>query len=465
MPENVVLANLIINADGTILAVNKAGQVVALQERQITSSVSNIERKARSGFDGVGISAKRLTDGFINMRRLISGLFLGFSVGGLVFQLAHLITSTIAATTWFQKAKTGAEDFFRALVLGEDAFERYNRKAAALGKDIGITTTDEILGKIKSVTEFLENRLRAISELPPGSAEVARISKDVNVARAKLDELRLAYDKLGTTAKKAAEAIAGGLGGAGDFAGRFEIGPAKDSETIKGRDFSTFDTVALGLDRQMEALKAGDLAWDSYNAKVSKATELLEQLGFTQQQVAEIPAVQLAAAVQEQTHQFDQQIETIQEWILVLGAAAAASAAAADAGIGSQKRLFQISQLLLAAQAYQKGLFELGEALGAAARYDYGSAALHYAASTLYFAAAAFHGVAAAKGPSGAGRGGGGRGGRDFSEAPEQTPPGRPPTQYVINVDGIIVGTDENSIGRWIAENLNKVRRDNVRVI
>jgi hypothetical protein len=118
---------------------------------------------------------------------------------------------------------------------------------------------------------------------------------------------------------------------------------------------------------------------------------------------------------------------------------------------------------LLAAEALVRGIFETAAAFAALAVYNYDSATNHFTAAAGFFKVAQQN-YSAATASGGRGGRSGSRGGGSESGMLEQAPPPGPPTQYVINVDGIIVGTDENSIGRWIAENLNKVRRDNVRL-
>ena len=67
--------------------------------------------------------------GWLSQRQLVRGLFLGFSVGGAIFALSNLITSTIAASQWFQTAKGAVEDWFRAIVLGETPASAAIRRA------------------------------------------------------------------------------------------------------------------------------------------------------------------------------------------------------------------------------------------------------------------------------------------------------------------------------------------------
>jgi len=88
----------------------------------------------------------------------------------------------------------------------------------------------------------------------------------------------------------------------------------------------------------------------------------------------------------------EEAIDRMERWNYVMGAVGEVAAAAADAGIISQKRFYQIQQVLLAIQATQRGMYEIAEAAAAYARYDVGAGAMHTAAAYLYFAVAAFRG-------------------------------------------------------------------------
>lgn len=495
MAETLVLANLIINADGTIRAVTEAGKSIDLFGQKVKDG----EARVRSGFERIGLTTKRLTEGFLNVRHLITGLFAGFSVGGIVFAMAQLAQETLTASKAFQSAKTGAEDFFRALVLGETTMERLTRKTADLAKSIGLKTAESLREEMETTRKFIEEESKKLeaatasllpvvssfgptgtassilaqraagffgmgqAQLPPTAEQVSDVAKSVAAAKAHLADLQKAYDNLGVSAKKAAEAI--DTGGPKSI-NEMILGPSAAKEQTLGRDaFRTFESIEGGLDRMMDEVKAGIRPWDDFNNRLETAVGILKELGFSMEQIGQIDAVKFSDSVKQQKADIDDMVDSYENWQFILGLVSQTAAAAADAGIISAKRLFQINQTLMSIDAIKQGMIEIAKGVAAAAVGDFGGAALHEVAAGLFFAAAAFHGVAAVRGPQGAGGVGGHGGGRGsrFTEAPETQAPQAPGGTYIFNIDGSIIGSDPNEIGRWIMEVQAKAQRDGLK--
>lgn len=502
MAENLVLATLQVNADGTITAYNRTGQAATLMERQTRQSVDGMERKTKTGFDAINVSSKRLIDGFLNLRRLISGLFIGFSVGGFVFALGQMVAAQITATSWFKSLKESAEDFFRSLAFGESDIERFSRKASEAMKAAGVTTAEELKARIAGLRDaiekeeallqghsvaqtksFLRNLTTAyfqpskyLSEealnLPPTDSQIVDFKKNIVVLKAALAEATEAYNKMGAAAAKAmAPAI--DTGGQNDprslelFGGPEKFGgpPDRIAEAMKQLDFQRQETQ---LSSYMQEVEAGTLSWGKFNDKVETAVKRLTELGFSMAAINTIEAVQFNESLQQQLVSLDQLLQKYEMWINVLGVAAGAVSAASQAGIISAQAAFRIQHALLASEAILRGMFEQARAVQAAVTPgEQWEVPFHQAAAALFFATAAFHGIGAIAG-AGGGRGGGGSRGSSFAQSGLQTPTdtvreSAPNQQITIIVEGSMIGSDPNAIARWLAEITNKARRDGMR--
>lgn len=504
MAENLVLATLQVNADGTITAYNKTGQAATLMERQTRQSVDGMERKTKTGFDAINVSSKRLIDGFLNLRRLISGLFIGFSVGGFVFALGQMVAAQITATSWFKSLKESAEDFFRALAFGESDVERFSRKASEAMKAAGVTTAEELKARIAGLREaiekeeallqghsvaqtksFLRNLTTAyfqpskyLSEealkLPPTDAQIVDFKKNIVVLKAALAEATEAYNKMGAAAAKAmAPAIdTGGPSDPRSLEGltgpsRFDAPSSREAKQAAEDASDAFSSVSKSLDLYLGELQAGVITQDEFMVAVDRGVKTLQDFGFSMTEIGTIGAVQFAEDIKALTADLEDLAAQLELNAYYFQLVSQVASAAADAGLISQKRLFQVRQALLAADAAQHAIYEYAAAAGAAAIYDYRGAALHYLAAGLYTAAAAFHGVAAIKGPP-TSRGAGGGGGGSFAQSGLQTPTdtvreSAPNQQITIIVEGSMIGSDPNAIARWLAEITNKARRDGMR--
>ena len=468
------LATLVLNADGTVTAMNEAGQAVSLNEKKITSSVKNMERSAASSFGQIGLSAKRLTDGLVNMRRLISGLFLGFSVGGAVFALANLVTETVTATSWFQKLKENVVDLTRAIFLLEDATERYARKSAEMFKASGIRTVEAIQADITQVTKTIIQEQMRLAE---GTSEVIKVitaqgevyveAASINISLA-FKKLKLLQDELRNILGPAKAVKPAGvpeltgdpsllqLGGPSSFLAR---GPGAFEQFG-----AQFEAISAGMSGFQEELQSGLITWDTFESKVSRSIDILKEYGFTLEQISQVPAVQFRDAQREVIASAESMMQTYSDLINVIGIAGGVFQAAADSGILSQKRMFQVTQALIAAEATIRGMFELAAAAASAAMYDFGAAALHKLSAGLYFATAAFR-VAGAVTGGGGSRGGGGRGfGGGASSAVTDREPQRSGQDIHIVIDGLtLVPLDikyEAQVGRRLGEIIGSAMRD-----
>jgi len=160
--ETVVLANLVINADGTVTGIAKAQAAVAGLRTETARTVPQVEGKFKDGFEKIGLSSKRLLDGFINIRQAVRGLFLGFSVGAGILALGSLITETIAASTWFKNAKAAVSDWFHTIILGEpEATAALNRISEAAKKS-GIRTQEAIRAEMVATQNLINDTINAM---------------------------------------------------------------------------------------------------------------------------------------------------------------------------------------------------------------------------------------------------------------------------------------------------------------
>lgn len=494
MAETVVLANLIINTDGTITALDAAGQAYARFERQASQSVDKSEQRARTAFNKVGLSVEKMSHAFFNARQIIHGLFAGFSVGGMVLALGELVRETIASSEAFKMAKETALDFFHALVEGETATDRLIRKQQELAKTLGITTADALEKQMEDARKFIadnEKRLqsqtvspfsegagpgitgfiagRVLSafgvgafEFQPTDAEIEKASKNIAEGKIKLAELGKAYDLLGTRAKKAAVAMRE----AHDPSFFETAGPETFIQQGKGpmREFGReFDNVSAGINGFMRDMQEGLLTWDQFEEKVNRAIEVLKQYGFTMQDINQIEGVQAVQAHKELMDSIESQIATYEALSAVVGIAGQAVAAAANSGLISAKNAWRLQQALLASEAILRGMIEQAQAIAAAGTPGrQWEVPFHKAAAVLYFAAAAFHGIGAVSGGGGGG-GGGGRGERGAPVVATAAPePIRQGPTIQIYIDGYLSdnGTNDARVGRRLAEIINRAQRD-----
>jgi hypothetical protein len=504
--EDLVLANLIINADGTVTGVNRAGQAITSLERQATPAIANVERRWSQAGTSMGRISNRLADGFLNIRRLISGLFIGFSVGGIVFALASMIREIVASTEAFQNLKRSIVDFLHQLIISESAVDSFGRHLKALG----VTSAGDVALKMKQLNEeiakgqallaagFREDVTGFTAEgfhiagenIKLTGKEMEILRKNIANAREELVKLQKQFDEMGTITAPFVDVVPTGFAGSKDIRAFINaIGTRFTEEELPFRTESIIGDMRIfaseigevnsQLDFLREGLISGDVSFQDFMDSMTSGQETLTQYGtsllpsitdnvraLTEAfEAGRISSADFTAGMEAQGRGIEAIVVKLEQWRLILGAVADAASAAADAGIGSMKRAWQAQQLLLAIEATQRGLLEIAHAVAAAAAGNYGAAALHYVAATLYFAVAAFRGLAASRGPQSAG-GGGGRGGRGFREAPteKQIGPQRAPQEFHIYLDGVkgFIGTREE-IGRAMAELLGEAARDNAR--
>lgn len=475
MAENLVLATLQVNADGTITAYSRTGQAAVLMERQTRNAVESMERKTRSSFDGIGISAKRLIDGFLNIRRLVSGLFIGFSVGGAIFAIGQLIQETITATSWFKNAKTAAVDWFHSIVLGEDEASAAIRHLGDAMKDAGVRGSAAILADIKKVKATIIEARKALEPtraatsgqsflgaigaggfgglalqqiqsgtIAPNHEQIINATKDLMALQMQLAKLQEEYKNLGVTIPK----VAAGL---------------------KSSDFPWQGPTLSMLKELPPTLFDQIIAWNQLQQQVEQMGDPFQQIIQSQVEVLQV-LDDTTSAAERQSQEIDLLLQKYEQWISVLGVASGAVGAAAEAGIFSARAAWRIQQALLASEAIIRGMFEQARAVQAAVTPgEQWEVPFHQAAAALFFATAAFRGVGAIAG--GGGGGGGGRaagGGSSFAQSGLQNPTdtareSAPNQQITIIVEGSMIGSDPNAIARWLAEITNKARRDGMR--
>jgi hypothetical protein len=460
--ETVVLANLIINADGTVTGIAKAQAAVAGLRTETTRTVPQIESKFKEGFDRIGLSQKRLLDGFINIRQAVRGLFLGFSLGAGILALGNLITETIAASGWFQKAKAAASDWFHTIILGEPEATAALNRLSETAKKLGIRTQEAIRSEMVAVQNQINDTLKAmkgsmepvmgvqkivsrggiVTERPfqmgeqlvaPTAMQLLEAGIDITKYQDKLNKLTDEYNGVVPAAKAVAESQ-DKVNKA--FQGHFE-----------GFDF--YPDFFANMTTETERL---------YNAQSNYITVLQPEILSGMGEMADSLYEQELAAFRLTTA-YSMLSSGVQAFAYTLVEMAAS-------GDMSGKKMAAALLKAIAMEAAARGSFDIIEGISRIAK-SYGTDPTGPAligTGLKFLALAALLGAASGKLSGGSGGGGGGGGGRGSSAGitPESASP-RTTSQpvYQITIDGgIWMGTREE-IARLMAEINRESQRDN----
>lgn len=441
MSENVVLANLVINADGTIVAYNRAGQAVTTLERTTRTSVDRMERGTKSAFEEIGLSNKRLTEGFLRTRELIRGLFLGFSVGGIVLGLAELVQSLITSTEWFKKLKESVIDLSRAIFLNEDANERFARKSADAMKAVNVRSVEAIKADMLEVLKAMAVEQQRIQE---GTSDVIQVltSRGKEFVEASVVNLEVLRKKLKELQKEMFELIQK---------------PGKPLENLGPPKAVPWDSEFRGPQKFV----------DETNTRLEKQVHLLDELvdkwGSYRNVLLHANADQIRLLEKQALFNFGLEAES-----RLLDAVASSYVDMLSKGDQSFRAFLAAALKSLATEAVAHGLFDI--LLGAERlAKSYGADATGYALIKTggeWLALGTALGLAAgALGGKQGGAGGHGTGSQGIGNSPEAPEPQRQGQVINIYMDGTFVGgQDKGAIGRWFGEALLAARRDGARI-
>lgn len=440
MAETVVLANLVVNSDGTITAYNRAGQAVTTLERTTRTSVGRMERDTKSGFAEVGLSSKRLTEGLLQTRELIRGLFLGFSVGGIVLGLAQLVQSLITSTEWFKKLKESVIDFSRAAFMGEDASERFARKSAEAMKAINVRSVEAIKADMLEVLKAMAIEQQRIQE---GTSDVIKVltSRGEQYVEASVVNLEKLREKLKELQKEMFELIQK---------------PAKPLENLGPPQAVPWDSEFKGPQKFVDETN------DRLEKQVHLLDELMDKWGSYRNILLHANADQIRLLEKQNLFNFGLEAEA-----RLLDAVASSYVDMLSKGDQSFRAFLAAALKSLATEAVAHGLFDI--LLGAERlAKSYGSDATGYALIKTggeWLALGTALGLAAgALGGKQKGGGGYGSGNQAVGQAPEAQEPQRQGQTINIYMDGTFVGgQDKGAIGRWFGEALTAARRDGAR--
>lgn len=464
MAEDLVLANLIINADGTVTATDKAGKAILNLERQTTSSVKSMEHSTKSAFTEIGLSGKKLTEGFLRTRELLRGLFVGFSVGGAVLALAELARQAIFTSQAFDRLKEKTIDLVNEFVVSEDAVTRFERHLKGMGVT-GAQASQQAIDKLKdSVFEMQALLDKGFRKDPTGftsegfhiglgnikltQQEINLLTKDIAESKLKIEEMSDALSKLGTrpgtpVAKGAAQHFP---------AGQF-VGPL----------LSQLKELPPTLQEQI-------IAWNQLQAAVDAMGDPFQQIVQSQVEIIENGPL-MVDILNEQSLAA---VRASDAYALVAIGLQTFAQGLVEAAAGSEisgKKLLAAVLKAVAGEAAARGAFYILEGI-ARGFSSYGFDATAYgliATGTKMLALGVALGAAAGaiggRTQSGSGGGGSDRFGRE-SQAPTQEmgPPSRAAQQVTIVIDGngMFIGSPDE-LGRTIAELLGKTKLDNVK--
>lgn len=394
MAETLVLAELSIDSKGVVTGVAVAG-----------GSLDALGKKTEEAGKKVATAASPLdliTKRMFNLRTAAVALVGSFSLAGVILQISNLVQQLITGTDWWKRFSESATDTFNALIKGETAFDRTSRKIQELTKGSAAPPTLSLVNQMRDVLKAREvaaEELFTLNQRGPGGFDTfAQWSARVNSMILDINHLDAALAEM---AKKT------GL-------------PASNLNALLGviLKFPEPTQKAIGQLEKWEAAVA--LVVQQSNALSSVSQQFLDiaaaenkALGVLEAWEAAVALVIAQSEALSNPQPFDIHLKKIQEvtaayedFRVVASAAYEAIGAAAAAGLLSAEAAARIQLGILAIEAILKGKIELAEAVAAAARYDYGGAALHGIAAGLYFAAAAFYGKGAILGTAGAGGGG-----------------------------------------------------------
>jgi hypothetical protein len=162
MAEKIVLAELTIDSDGVVSGVATATGSFD----QGGQAMESLGKKSETTGGLLSVFTNRVFDlkkGMLGLARVlgITGLLIGIAVA-----IKRLTVEVISNTEWFKLLKEAVVDWWLALLKGESAVERLNRKLLAAGAG-GISSTIEKLRELKKLQEEI-NRLQGATAQPAG---------------------------------------------------------------------------------------------------------------------------------------------------------------------------------------------------------------------------------------------------------------------------------------------------------
>ena len=397
MAERLVLAEL--DVDSTQLKSNLIDARAAFDKTATT--VDTFGKRARETADFSDVLTRRM----FSLRSAAVALLGSFTLAGLIFQLGSLIKTLITGTEWFKSFSTAAEDAFLALVKGETATERTNRKLTALFKEAGVAFKElDAVNQLEKIVKLME--------------DLGKVTTDAAVGQlAFIRALQAQSEAINALIPKGQELIRTQAG--------FGLGKAAPAPG----PLLPFQKRMLELGRTGLPVTAEELEAPGSTAFVGGFKEQ-EQLG--ESMFAFVPEAQRGIDL------LGQKVRETNESMVAFGAASqAAGQLIAQAMLEGGFSAGEFAKALIksfAAAAIVEGTMELAKAVGSLAAQDYKGAALHFKSAGIFFgigalAAGASRGIG---GGSAAGVGGFGAG----------TPFGTPQNvSRQVNVTVIIPGT------------------------
>jgi len=149
MAERLVLAEL--DVDSTQLAAHMSQARSSFDQTNVV--VGKFGKTAQQTADFSDVLTRRM----FSLRSAAVALLGSFTLAGLIFQIGSLIKTLITGTEWWKSFSTAAEDAFLALVKGETAVERTNRKLTALFKEAGVAFKElDAVNKLEKIVKLME---------------------------------------------------------------------------------------------------------------------------------------------------------------------------------------------------------------------------------------------------------------------------------------------------------------------
>jgi hypothetical protein len=471
MAEELVLANLVINANGMVTSLAEGD--VALQR-----SGQNLQEFGKQA-DASATLGGKLEERFFSLRHAAAALLGGFTLAGVIAEMTSLTAEIVKSTDAWKEASEAAGNYWKKIVDGETAAQAQLRHTADILKAAGVAGgMGSMSEQVKGIVEAKQNVMQLLfgdqemtSAERAGKKTLAEFEVDsLNRALIELQKqsgLSLAaFEKLfkvdlgqGTRAIRVPEDQGGtpknAKPGTDTPRGAFPALRLPDTGSFDAQ-FAEFPNTLRPFANELDEVDQKVIALTE-SAKNWKAQGASAMAKSWQSLVSGLkPVNEELLQAKEHIKKLTAEMKLMQE---VSQAATEATTAAVSAGVISQAAAARVQEALQSALAYQQGLIAIANGGMALAAGDYGQAALYDVAAGLYFAAAAFHGIAAIHPATTAG-GGAGRYSPLAAQAGIAPGGGSPAPNVTVIVQGSMIGTSKEELQRWVIDAWQKGARD-----
>jgi hypothetical protein len=191
--EQIVLASVSIDSNGVVTGVAQMNTALGAGE----TATLGFAKKTQAAGGVVTAFVGRL----FNMRAALLVAARALGVVGLVTTAAlairRLAADVLSSSAAWKRLTSAVEDYYLALVKGEDVAQRTQRHMIDAAKAAGVETTSSLFEQIEKVSTFITEARERLRTLMPGGALALSVKIDLAEANRKLEELIARMEDLG----------------------------------------------------------------------------------------------------------------------------------------------------------------------------------------------------------------------------------------------------------------------------